>query len=229
MTSHVYRHRLLLSLIVTTTLTACGGGQEDAPASTESPAADMQEEAAGMAESMAEDAGEIADEAEAMVESMAEEAEDAMDAAEEAMDSAAADVASAVSDDGDPCTLSVTVGDSIAFSTNALSVPSSCDTVTVSLTHTGRLPAAAMGHNWVLVPADAVNAVGSAGINAGLEGNYLPAGDDRIVAATKIIGGGQSDSTSFSLSDLADGTDYVYICTFPGHWSVMKGTFTVGG
>jgi azurin len=51
--------------------------------------------------------------------------------------------------------------------------------------------------------------------------------DDRIVAATDVIGGGESTSVTFSLDELEDGVDYAYVCTFPGHWSVMRGPFSV--
>lgn len=207
--------RALLVAIAALGITACGGDRKDASSDAASTAADMQDEAAEMAESMAEDAGDAMDAA--------------MDDAEAAVEDAAGAVTAAPDDDGNPCTLTILAGDTIAYNTNSMSVPSSCTDVTVTLRHTGQLPAAAMGHNWVLVPSDAADAIGMAGMNAGLEGNYLPAGDDRIVAATNIIGGGESDSVTFSLADLADGTDYVYVCTFPGHWSVMKGTFTVSG
>lgn len=145
----------------------------------------------------------------------------------EAMPDDIASGAAAQDDDGDPCTLAIQAGDTIAFSTSEMSVPSSCAEVTVTLIHTGQLPAAAMGHNWVLVPQDAVDSVAMAGMSAGLEGNYVPPADDRVVAATKIIGGGESDSVTFSLAALDAGTSYVYVCTFPGHWSIMRGTFTV--
>ncbi|MDX1571771.1 MAG: azurin [Xanthomonadales bacterium] len=129
-------------------------------------------------------------------------------------------------DDNDPCTVTLEVGDSIAYSRNSISVPSTCGSVTVNLTHTGTLPKEAMGHNWVLVPSDALQDIGQAGMDVGPQNDYVP-DDDRIVAATGLVGGGQSTSVTFSLADLEAGTAYSYLCTFPGHWSVMRGTFTV--
>ena len=122
--------------------------------------------------------------------------------------------------------VNVEVGDSIAYSRDSISVPSSCSSVTINLEHTGSLPREAMGHNWVLVPADAVQAIGMAGMSAGMESGYLP-DDDRIVAATDLIGGGESTSVTFAVGDLDEGTDYAYVCTFPGHWSAMRGTFSI--
>ena len=40
--------------------------------------------------------------------------------------------------------------DALQFNSKAMSVSASCETVTVTLKHTGQLPANIMGHNWVL-------------------------------------------------------------------------------
>ncbi|MEM9303444.1 MAG: azurin [Pseudomonadota bacterium] len=131
--------------------------------------------------------------------------------------------------DGDPCNVTIKVRDSIAFSTTELSVPSTCSEVSVTLEHIGQMPKTAMGHNWVLLPADDLQEIAMAAMTATAESSYIPEGEDRIVAYTKIIGGGESDTVTFSLSDLEEGTEYAYVCTFPGHWSVMRGKFTVTG
>ncbi len=213
----------ILLALAATGLVACGGGDSDAGTSAgdaASAAADEAVEAAGAATEAAESAAETAADA------VADAAETAADAATGAAETA---TAAAAAGDGDPCSLSISAGDNISFDRNAMSVPSSCTEVTVTLTHTGNLPAAAMGHNWVLLPTDAVEAVAMAGMNAGVAGNYLPENDERIVAATDLIGGGESTSVTFSLAALEDGTSYTYVCTFPGHWSIMRGSFTVTG
>jgi azurin len=46
-------------------------------------------------------------------------------------------------------------------------------------------------------------------------------GDTRIVAATKIGGGGESASVRFLTGQLEAG----YFCSAPGHFSIMKGRF----
>lgn len=176
------------------------------------------EEAGEMADQAGERAGEMVDEAAERADRMAADASDAMGESDDSQ--------SAGGESGDPCVVNVEVGDSIAYSVDSISVPSSCESVTINLDHTGSLPKAAMGHNWVLVPADAVQAIGMDGMSAGLESGYLP-DDDRIVAATDLIGGGESTSVTFALADLDDSTDYAYVCTFPGHWSAMRGSFSV--
>ena len=111
------------------------------------------------------------------------------------------------------------------FNTMAMEAPSSCAEITVTLVHTGNLPKEAMGHNWVLTTDSDFMPVAQAGMGAGLANNYLPPGDDRVIAATNIIGGGESTSVTFSTSGLAAGQSYTYFCSFVGHWAVMKGSF----
>ena len=125
------------------------------------------------------------------------------------------------------CEFEIEVGDSLQFSVSEMEVEKSCETVTVNLTHTGQLPAAAMGHNWVLAKDADYQDVATAGMGSGLEGNYMPADDERLIAGTKIIGGGESTSISFSIADLDPAEAYTFFCSFPGHWSIMKGSFRI--
>ncbi len=48
----------------------------------------------------------------------------------------------------DECSLTITANDAMQFDTKELSVPASCKTVELTLTHSGTLPVTAMGHNW---------------------------------------------------------------------------------
>ncbi|MEM7081608.1 MAG: azurin [Pseudomonadota bacterium] len=207
---------LVLTALAVLSLSACGGGDD-----AKSAANAVKDDMAKAAETVKEEVADVVDD-------VKEEVEKAMDDMDHSAMSTEPPTAVG-GDDGDPCNITVTVGDAIAFSTDAISVPSSCGTVNVTLTHTGKLPAQAMGHNWVLLPEDSLAEVAGAGMGSGLEGNYLPADEPRIVAATKIIGGGESASVSFSLDKLEDGRDYIFVCTFPGHWNIMKGTFSVSG
>ena len=58
---------------------------------------------------------------------------------------------------------------------------------------------------------------------AGLDNDYLKANDERVIAHTKVIGGGESDSVTFDVSKLQAGTPYEFFCSFPGHVALMKG------
>lgn len=128
----------------------------------------------------------------------------------------------------DPCQLEINGSDQIQYDKQTLTVPASCKEVTLTLHHTGKLPREAMGHNWVLVAAADFNAVASAGMGAGLANDYVVPGDKRVLAHTKTIGGGQTTSVTFQTSILKPGGDYRYLCTFPGHNALMRGTLKFG-
>jgi azurin len=126
------------------------------------------------------------------------------------------------------CKLQIAGNDAMQYDKKELDVAADCTQVELTLTHTGKLPAAAMGHNWVLVKTADVTAVANAGMSAGLANNYLTPNDARVIASTKTIGGGQSATVTFPTSKLTKGGDYTFMCTFPGHYVIMKGVFKFG-
>ena len=123
----------------------------------------------------------------------------------------------------DVCELNVNATDLMRFEQQTLQVEAQCTEVQVTLHHTGKLPANAMGHDWVLTKTADVASVANAGMNAGAANNYQKPGDTRIVAATKLIGGGESSTVRFSTAQLQPGASYSYFCSAPGHFSLMKG------
>jgi azurin len=127
----------------------------------------------------------------------------------------------------DPCKLDITGNDQMQYDKQALAAPASCKQITVTLHHSGKLPKEAMGHNWVLVNAADLAAVAQAGMGAGLANDYVAAADKRVLAHTKMIGGGDSTSVTFASATLKHGGSYSYLCTFPGHNALMHGTFTL--
>jgi azurin len=126
------------------------------------------------------------------------------------------------------CKLAISGNDLMQYDQKEMKVAGDCTSVEVTLKHTGKLPAASMGHNWVLVKTADVNGVSNDGLGAGLAANYVKADDKRVIAHTKVIGGGQSDSVTFPASALKKGEDYTFICTFPGHSALMKGKLVFG-
>lgn len=125
------------------------------------------------------------------------------------------------------CSFDVEVGDYLKFSTPDMAVEKSCESITVNLKHTGKLPANIMGHNWVLSADADVQALATEGMSAGLVSNYVPPGDARVLAVTSVIGGGESTSVTFSTAGLASGDSYTFFCSFPGHSYSMRGALTV--
>ncbi|WP_043309204.1 azurin [Pseudomonas sp. ML96] len=121
------------------------------------------------------------------------------------------------------CAVEVHSTDQMTFETKSIDVSKSCKSFTVTLKHTGAMPKTAMGHNWVLSKTADAQAVATDGIAAGLDNDYLKPGDERVIAHTKIIGGGESATTSFEVAKLEAGTPYEFFCSFPGHIGLMKG------
>jgi azurin len=126
------------------------------------------------------------------------------------------------------CKLAITGTDLMQYDKKELDVAADCTAVELTLTHGGKLPKEAMGHNWVLVNTPDLAAVANAGMSAGLASNYLAPGDKKIIANTKVVGGGESASVTFSTAALKKGGDYTYFCSFPGHNSTMRGVFKFG-
>ena len=128
----------------------------------------------------------------------------------------------------DPCRLEISGNDVLQYDKQELAVPATCREITVTLHHSGKQPREAMGHNWVLVNAADYAAVANAGLSAGLASDYVAPGDKRVIAHTRVVGGGETASVTFAATRLKKGGAYRYLCTFPGHNALMHGTFRFG-
>ena len=125
------------------------------------------------------------------------------------------------------CAATIEGNDAIQFNLAEITVDAGCSEFTLTLKHVGSLAANVMGHNWVLTASSDYEAVAMAGQNAGLDNHYVPPGDARVLASTEVIGGGMETSVTFSTAGLEAGGDYMYFCSFPGHYVLMKGTLIV--
>jgi azurin len=98
--------------------------------------------------------------------------------------------------------------------------------ITVTLTNVGKIPKVAMAHNFVLLKAGTdVTAFVTAAMTQQANGYMPPDMADKVIAATRLLGPGETDSVTFTAP--AAGT-YDYVCTFPGHaLTGMRGTLTV--
>ena len=122
------------------------------------------------------------------------------------------------------CSIDIEGNDAMQFNKTAIEVSKSCKKFTVNLKHVGKMPKASMGHNWVLSKTADMAAVATDGIAAGLANQHIKAGDNRVIAFTKVIGGGEKDSVTFDVSKLSASEAYSFFCSFPGHSGIMKGT-----
>lgn len=122
--------------------------------------------------------------------------------------------------------ITITGNDAMKYDITAFEVTAG-ETVRLVFEHIGSMPASTMGHNVVILdqsveaPAFAVEAAAAA------DNGYIPAGsEDKIVALTDMIGGGESTVVTFTAP--AEPGEYPYLCTFPGHfYGGMKGVMTV--
>lgn len=84
-----------------------------------------------------------------------------------------------------------------------------------------------MGHNIVITTTEDARAVANDAIAAGLNNQYVKPEDERVVAFTDIIGGGEKTSVTFKVDKLKTDKAYTFFCSFPGHIALMKGTVTL--
>ncbi|MBL7471908.1 azurin [Robertkochia sediminum] len=117
----------------------------------------------------------------------------------------------------------ITGNDMMQYNTKEIRVKAGT-TVTLTLKHIGKLDKQVMGHNWVLLKqgADLIGFASQA--SSAQESDYIPEGTEDVIAHTKMLGGGQTDTITFEAP--APGT-YQFLCSFPGHFAQMQGTFIV--
>lgn len=126
------------------------------------------------------------------------------------------------------CAVEITGNDQMKYDKTEISVAKDCTKVKLTLKHVGKLPKAAMGHNWVLVKTADFTEVSQSTMKAGPAKDYM-IDDKKIITHTKLLGGGESDTITFDLkaSGLTAGGDYTFFCSFPGHSALMKGKFVI--
>ncbi|MFK7872813.1 MAG: azurin [Oligoflexales bacterium] len=122
------------------------------------------------------------------------------------------------------CSVTIEANDMMRYSSETMSINKKCKNVKVILKNVGKLPKVAMGHNWVLSKTSDMQAVSTEALKAGAAKEYTPEGS-KVIAKTKLLGGGEQDEVSFNVEKLNKDEQYTYFCTFPGHSSLMKGTF----
>ena len=204
--------RFLIAVLLIINLGGCSEEETTSttasPASTapepkaESPAPAAEAQPAGDAASAAPDASEAASEA-----------------AAETPPSADAPAATTPDDQG---IVRVEANDMMKFNTSRIEVEGT--KVVIELKHTGTFPKAAMGHNLVVLkPGTDPQAWASVAMKQ-KDTEYSPVGDEAVIAHTKLIGGGESDTISFEVPGPGE---YPFVCSFPGHASMMKGVLIV--
>jgi azurin len=114
-------------------------------------------------------------------------------------------------------------GDELAYDTTTLSAPAGAS---IELTFTNH--SHHHQHNWVLVNggAEAAEEVYAAALAAGAQQNWLPPDHALVITHTPLVASGERAAITFEAP--AQAGDYVYLCTFPGHYLAgMRGTLTL--
>ncbi len=111
------------------------------------------------------------------------------------------------------------VASTMTFDKTSLTVPAGAE---VHLVLKDAKPGTLL-HNWVLVQPGSEAKVAAAGLPAGAAGNYVTPGPD-VLAFTPLAKPGGTSEVTFQAP--AAGS-YPYICSFPGHYLLMKGTLVV--
>lgn len=112
--------------------------------------------------------------------------------------------------------------DLMRFDKNMLLVQSG-QKITLTLNHTGKMDKLIMGHNFVLLKKDVDVAAFAEKAVLAKNNEYIPEGEE-VIVYTKLLGGGESDTITF---DAPEKGYYTFLCTFPGHWGLMKGKLVV--
>jgi azurin len=102
--------------------------------------------------------------------------------------------------------------------------------VAMTLKNIGTTPKFSMGHNLVVldkqiteqnIQAKFLDPAASAAST-----DYVPAGDKNVLAHTKLLGPSETDTITFTAPQVPG--QYLYVCSFPGHYTQgTKGFMTV--
>ena len=113
------------------------------------------------------------------------------------------------------------VANTMAFDKTKLSVPAGAE---VHLTLKNNATMATLPHNWVLVKPGTEASVAASGLKMGEPAGYIDVRDKNMLVHTPLAKPGETVEVTFTAPEAGS---YPYICSFPGHYMMMKGVLTV--
>ena len=131
--------------------------------------------------------------------------------------------------EGPPKEVTIQADDKMRFDVTAFDA-SPGQKISVTIKNVGTTPKFSMGHNFVLLDRT-INTgnVQSAFLDkASMEAShdYVPPGAKEVLAHSKLLGPGESEVVTFNAPYIPG--EYLYLCSFPGHYSQgTKGFMTV--
>ena len=122
--------------------------------------------------------------------------------------------------------VTITGNDTMQFDKREFTVKSG-EKVELKFKNIGKLPKIAMGHNLVILKkgisslkfGQKVMSLGASATNALPEGSM-----EDVIAATKLLGPGENETLTFTAPEPGD---YQFVCSFPGHFAMMRGIMVV--
>jgi azurin len=119
--------------------------------------------------------------------------------------------------------ITIESNDQMKFNLSEITVKEG-ETVVLTLKHVGKLPKAAMGHNWVLLTEGADMKAFAMEAMKHTDNDYIPTDTEDVIVHTDLLGGGEETTIEFTAPAAGE---YTFICSFPGHYALMNGTFVV--
>lgn len=124
-----------------------------------------------------------------------------------------------------PKIVNIEANDSMKYNISSIEAKPG-EEIKVVLTNVGVMPKEAMGHNWVLLKSGSDVTAFATAAAAAKDTGYIPAAlKEQIVAHIDQLGPKQSGEVTFKAP--TEPGDYPFLCSFPGHFVMMKGTLTV--
>ena len=121
-------------------------------------------------------------------------------------------------------TLEIEANDQMQFNLSELKAVAGQE-ITLVLKNVGKMDKTVMGHNVIILKQGTDVAEYAKKALAAKDTDYVPASESAsVVVHTKLTGGGETDTITFTISE--KGT-YDFICSFPGHYALMKGKLIV--
>ena len=125
------------------------------------------------------------------------------------------------------CEIKIEGSDMMKYDVAEITLDTSCEQTKISLKHAGKLPINAMGHNIVIVEEENLSKITQQiNFSLGAEKGYLPESED-IIYISAMVGGGETTELEMDMSKLEKTKSYVFFCSFPGHWALMRGKIKI--
>ena len=125
------------------------------------------------------------------------------------------------------CEIKIEGSDMMKYDVAEITLDTSCDQTKISLKHAGKLPINVMGHNVVIVEEKNLSKITQQiNFSLGVEKGYLPESED-IIFISAMVGGGETTEMEIDMSKFDKTKSYVFFCSFPGHWALMRGKIKI--